>query len=83
MSSDGMDDDNSDCFLYDVSWADDTWTFEAKICALETSDDEMDSKEAAGQRVKQLRMELEPSGKKHIPKSWSIEEDAKVEELVA
>mmetsp|Transcript_19993 Transcript_19993/g.62866 ORF Transcript_19993/g.62866 Transcript_19993/m.62866 type:complete len:287 (+) Transcript_19993:72-932(+) len=83
MPADAMGPGDDDCFLYDVSWADDTWTFEAKISALETSDDELESKEERAQRSKALRMELEPSSKKQIPKSWSIEEDAKVEELVA
>ncbi|KAJ8599449.1 hypothetical protein CTAYLR_008036 [Chrysophaeum taylorii] len=69
-------DEDERCFLYDVSWADDTWTYEARIGALEASDDEMEASDA------NVRGSLEPC-KKQIPKSWSIEEDAKVEELVA
>lgn len=76
--------EEDDCFLYDVSWADDAWTFEAKICGLESPEDDEDEacKEDDHQRSKQS--DVEAGGlKKQIPKSWSIEEDAKVEELVA
>lgn len=82
MPTDGFQPDGTDCFLYDDTWADDAWTFEAKIPALEPSDDEIERAEGE-ERSRALRMELEPTSKKQIPKSWSIEEDSKVEELVA
>uniref|UniRef100_A0A7S3NIB3 Uncharacterized protein n=1 Tax=Aureoumbra lagunensis TaxID=44058 RepID=A0A7S3NIB3_9STRA len=101
--------DTTRCFLYDVSWAQDTWTFEARVNCLE--DDELldqisECHEKKRQKLSTLELdeddddedeeegdedEVEGRGrndkaelfiKKQIPKSWTVEEDTKVVELV-
>lgn len=80
-----MDDvveDDAHSFLYDESWADDTWTFEAKVVGLDQADDAL--ARAKGKRDEcATKLDDLTATLCGAQKSWSAEEDAKIEDLVA
>lgn len=63
-------DDDEHSFLYDESWADDTWTFEAKVVGLDPDD-------------VVAKPKPDKPDDDDDDKAWSAEEDAKIEDLVA